>query len=115
MKKAIVYLADLTHTKKGIASECIPMPIGLIGAYLIKKLDQNVDVSLFKYPEKLDRALSIRKPNIMAFSCYMWNIRLSYAFIKQVKTAYPATVSVLGGPNYPLDVEEQKQFFSSYP
>lgn len=53
-----IYLCDLTHVHgQNIATESIPLNIGLIKSYLLLK-DPSLSVELFKYPEDLKAALA---------------------------------------------------------
>ena len=47
MKKVTIYLVDLCHNQYGLARSSISLGIGTIGAYLIKKFGEKVNVKLF--------------------------------------------------------------------
>lgn len=44
-----------------------------------------------------------KKPNIVGFSCYIWNIEETIKVIKMLKTVDPSVVVVLGGPEVSYD------------
>lgn len=44
-----------------------------------------------------------KKPNIVGFSCYIWNIEETIKVIKMLKTVDPTIVVVLGGPEVSYD------------
>ena len=52
----------------------------------------------------------IRAPYLMAFSCYMWNVKYNLALAQEVKRKYPECRIVFGGP----DVPENKTFLEKY-
>jgi len=110
MKKPIIFLVELTHTYITVDAKNTPLAIGYLASYLIENIHLPISVDLFKYPEDLNDALLINIPDIIAFSNYMWNEELSHAFAKRVKEVSPETIIVFGGPNYPVDVDEQKQY-----
>jgi len=102
----LIYLADLTHTGLLVASNVMPLGIGLIGAN-IKKEIPGTEVELFKYPDDLDRALKERTPDVVGFSCYSWNMNLGMEFAKRIRARYPSIWIIAGGPNY-----EPEEFWS---
>ena len=115
MKRA-VYFIDLTHESGlGLGSDHMPLQIGLIAAYLLQELPDDVDVRLFKFVRDLERAVAERPPWILAASNYMWNIDLEYKIASAVKAAHPETILVFGGPNYPSEPDEQAEWLYRYP
>lgn len=63
VEKSLVYLADLTYTGRVMASNMMPLGVGLVGAYLLKARS-DVDLELFHYPADLSEALSSRLPHV---------------------------------------------------
>ena len=110
-----IYLSDLTHTGLGVATEAMPLNIGLLKSYINKLYPGEFEITLFKYPEKLESALKDEMPDIIGFSNYTWNSNLSYYFSEKVKSANPETLVVWGGTNYPFDSENQHKFLKSRP
>ncbi|RJR32889.1 MAG: radical SAM protein [Deltaproteobacteria bacterium] len=105
-----VWLCDLTHTKQTIASNTIPLAIGLVASYVKKRLGDRVSIRLFKYPEKLIENLLLKPPRVLGFSNYVWNLDLSYSLASKAKALSPETIIICGGPNYPKDAAEQETF-----
>ncbi len=105
-----IYLADLTYTQQTIAADVIPQAIGGIASFTEKHLKLKHRIKLFKYPEKLITCLENDKPDIIGFSNYIWNFELSKKFCKVIKKIYPDTITVIGGPNFPIDENELKDF-----
>lgn len=110
-----VWLADLTYTQQTIAADVIPNAIGGTATYAETRLALPEPIRLFKYPEKLAAALAGDAPAVIGFSNYVWNFSLSCAFARLIKARFPRTVTVFGGPNYPVDVGEQRALLSAHP
>lgn len=110
-----VWLCDLTYTQQVISSEVMPAAVGEIATYCESHLSPSPAIRLFKYPEKLIAALRTAQPQIIGFSNYVWNSQLSYRFAEAIKTKFPRTVVVMGGPNFPLSQEHQELFLRSRP
>jgi radical SAM superfamily enzyme YgiQ (UPF0313 family) len=108
--KIDLWLADLTHTGQSIASDAIPAAIGMIAEAVNQGCPSVSEIRLFKFPDTLNKALLNRVPKIIGFSNYVWNFRLSQAFGKAIKKAYPNTTIIMGGPNFPSDSSEQEEF-----
>ncbi len=115
MKKKI-YLVDLTHESKlGIGSDTMPLQLGLIGAYCLQEIGDQVEVQLFKYTKDFEEAVLKEPPFIVAASNYIWNINLTSKFVAALKRLSPKTISVFGGPNYPDERDEQVDWLVQRP
>ena len=110
-----IWLADLTYTQQSIASDVIPAGTGMIAEYTEKKIPDLQKIKLFKYPEKLAESFEKEKPDLIGFSNYIWNSSLSDIYLKTIKEKYPETITVVGGPNFPTIIEEQKSYLSKRP
>lgn len=113
--KLVIYLADLTHTGQGTATEAFPLNIGLVGSYCLKKFKSEVEIKLFKFPEDLKKSIDEKKPHILGCSNYAWNCNLSYHFASYVKSIDKSILTVWGGTNYPYDTYNQKIFHKKRP
>ena len=106
-----VSFAEFTHTGKGIDTLVIsPLGAGQVAANAIKHLGSEIDVELFKYPEDFSSFLDKKTPDIAGFSNFTWNLNLSHEFAKKIKKHSPKTITVFGGPNYPLEPKAQEDF-----
>ena len=105
-----VWLCDLTHTQQTIASNSVPLGIGLISAYAKKRFGDLLEIRLFKYPEKLLEEILAKPPQVIGFSNYVWNLDLSCSLSCHLKKLNPSAVVIFGGPNYPLDIQLQGEF-----
>lgn len=110
MKPIKIFLADLTHTGVCIATENIPLNIGLLASHLNEIFKGDVNISLFKYPNKLLSALQKNPPHILGVSNYVWNSNLSEWACRKAKQINPKTLTVQGGWNFPLTHDERIDF-----
>ena len=112
-----IYLADLGHNTVTVSSDVYPLGIANLKAYLEDNLrfDSEVDLRLFREPQDLAAALVSAPPNVLGLSSYAWNHQLSLAFARYCKARSPDTLTVLGGPNFPLPVDEQEPFLRGLP
>ena len=104
-----VWLCDLSHhnTDSYYSSEFVPYAIGNIGAYLLKKV-KGVNLRLFKDADTLNHAMmNDTWPDVVGFSSYLWNTKLSHAFAKRFKEISSKTAIIFGGPEFPLEPEAQ--------
>ena len=111
MSKLKIFLADLTHTYKSITNPIMPYGVGLIASYAKKYYDDQVEIKLFKYPEKLYEALSKEKCDILGCSTYVWNNSLSHWACKAAKLKNPNVITVLGGPNFTKNHNQKIEYF----
>lgn len=103
MKKVKIFLADLTHMGLGVATETMPLGIGLIASYAKKTFGESIEIKLFKYPDKFLKALKEDLPDIVGSSNYVWNSFLSEWACRKAKQIHPNVLTVQGGPNFPFD------------
>ncbi|KKB39159.1 B12-binding domain-containing radical SAM protein [Bacillus thermotolerans] len=61
--------------------------------YTIKDPAMNIVTDLYK-----------RQPDVLGFSCYIWNIEETITVIEMIKKVLPETVIILGGPEVSYDV-----------
>lgn len=79
--------------------------------YLKAAAHPEFDCELAEYTIK-DPAFNIvselfqKKPDVVGFSCYIWNINETIAVIRMLKTVLPNIKIVLGGPEVSYDVHE---------
>ncbi len=76
-----------------------------LAVYSLKKYakDSGVDIEIAEYTinnlsEKVVQDIYLRKPDILAFSCYIWNISFVRRLIKDIAKIMPDTPIWLGGP-----------------
>ena len=96
----------------------IPYSIGCLWSYAsqFEDIQQNVDLKdiIFRR-ENVDTLVDrLEDPDIIAFSCYMWNWEWSKAVAQRVKERYPKCKIVFGGPQV-TDRPEEEEFFKHHP
>lgn len=115
MRPIIIYLADLTYDTVAISTESMPLNVGYVASYCKSKFGENVEIKIFKYIDKLDKAIRKNPPDILAMSNYVWNSNLGNEFLKLMKSIKQNTITVMGGPNFPMDLPSQKSFMNDRP
>ena len=105
-----IYLGDLIHDSVGTYTGVFPLNIGYIASNCIKNFGEDVDITLFKYVDDLDKAINESPPSILGLSNYAWCHNISLEFFKLLKSINPNALTVWGGPNFPLDMNDQKKF-----
>ena len=53
-----IFLADLTYNTVSLATEVFPLNVGLIASYCNEKFGDKIEITLFKYIDELDNAIS---------------------------------------------------------
>jgi len=110
MSTAKIFLCLLSHESDGkLQNRHFPLSIGLISEF-IKQNIQDVDTFLFKRPSLLGSTLENIAPDIVMFGNYMWNEKLNCFFAKCIKSIYPKTLIVFGGPNISSNLEANIEF-----
>ncbi|KFM20094.1 anaerobic magnesium-protoporphyrin IX monomethyl ester cyclase protein [Marine Group I thaumarchaeote SCGC AAA799-P11] len=116
--KHTILLGDLTHTgSKAYSPNQIPYPVGCIKSYFLEysKNSENFEIKIFKDPQKFCDAVIEKKPSIIGFSNYVWNLELSSEIAKQIKLQNPDTLIIFGGPNFPLEDSRREQWLKNHP
>ncbi len=113
MKKKI-FIADLTHTARGIHAPSFPLGAAFVASYAQEVLGSDFEIKLFKFPEQLSRMLSKSAPVLLGFSNYSWNLELGFKLSSWAKRQYPDLVVVSGGPNFPIETSEKVRFLKRY-
>ena len=95
----------------------IPYSIGCLWSYAsqFEDIKQNVDLKdiIFRR-ENVDTLVDrLENPDIIAFSCYMWNWEWSKAVAQRVKERYPKCKIIFGGPQV-TDRPEEEEFFKHH-
>ena len=105
-----IWMADLTYTQQTLSSDVFPAGVAGLLEYAKQKLDMPIQAEVFKFPDNLSQSFHDDKPDIIGFSNYVWNCNLSLAFAKIIKKTYPNIPIIMGGPNFPVDHDAQKEF-----
>jgi hypothetical protein len=112
-----VYMGDLVHTWKKTIVWMMPLNIGLIAAYALKKLGDRINIRLFKCPTEMIAAIKEAPPDVVALSHYVWNTNLNRKVFLVAKQCNPETLTVGGGPiftTHNLEKSTVERFFVSH-
>jgi len=105
-----IFLSDLTYNTNRVSTEALPINIGYIASYCLKRFGSKVEITLFKYHQELEKAIEKSPPDILGLSNYIWNHNLGREIFKMFTEKNPNGLRVFGGPNFPIDFPSQKKF-----
>lgn len=80
-----------------------------------ERTDWVIKIKEFSINEQLENIAGEvyeEKPDIIGFSCYIWNIGLSLRLVRRLRPVLPQTYFLVGGPEVSYDAEE---LLSKYP
>ena len=52
-----IFLGDLTYNTVGMSTEVFPLNVGYIAAHCKKRFGSKIDITLFKYIDKLEKSI----------------------------------------------------------
>jgi radical SAM superfamily enzyme YgiQ (UPF0313 family) len=112
-----VFLGDLRYDHAGVlANDCMPLGIAYMKAVMDQEtLASDVLSRMFVYPEKLLAALKDSPPDVLMLTNYVWNEALSREFFAIAKQINPNVLTVMGGPNIPIEPERQAAYVTRHP
>ena len=115
--RTLIYLGDLGHNQLTISSDVYPLGVGNLATYAQAYVRHpgQLDIRIFKEPEDLKKAIDAEAPDILGLSSYSWNHYLSLEFARYAKAKAPATITMMGGPNFPLALPEQESWMRGMP
>ena len=105
-----IFLGDLTYNTVGMSTASFPLNVGYIAAYCKKQFGSKVDITLFKYIDDLEASIYENPPDILGVSNYVWCHRIGLEMFDLAHSQNPNVITVLGGPNFPQDLESQQSF-----
>ena len=77
MKPLKIFLCDLTYDTVTLSVDGFPLNVGYIASYTKMKFNDQVEIRVFKYIEKLQEALETSAPDIIGFANYAWNRQIN--------------------------------------
>lgn len=95
-----IFLGDLVHTWEKASTWTFPLNIGYIASYLKKQLGDDVEVRLFKRPEKMIDAIRAERPDVVGLGFYVWNANLNKLVFDIARAEIPGVLNIGGGPNF---------------
>jgi radical SAM superfamily enzyme YgiQ (UPF0313 family) len=111
-----IFFGDLVHTWERASVWYMPLNVGYIAAYTQERFP-GYEIQIFKRPEDILAAIRSEKPDIVALSCYIWNVNLDHFVMEVVKSINPKALTVQGGP-FLTDLNstggKSSSFFSRY-
>ena len=111
-----IALGDLRHNSIGRHSFYMPIGIGYIASYLKAHSDSdNIEIRLYDDPDNIIRDIDNWKPKVIGLSHYCWNSQLSSAVFNYAKKVNPGTICVAGGPEFPVEPEECRNYLLRNP
>jgi len=93
----------------------MPLNIGYVATYAKKYFDKDIDIKLFKYPQQMIDAIKEEPPDILGLGNYEWNKALNYKIIEFAKAHSSELIAVLGGPNFSINGDEQRDYLAERP
>jgi anaerobic magnesium-protoporphyrin IX monomethyl ester cyclase len=73
---------------------------------------ETLEFNINQDPGTILTELSLANPDVVGFSCYIWNIELILPLISNLRKVSPQTTIILGGPEVSFDTEH---WLESYP
>jgi len=114
--KKKIFLFELSDIFDG--QVYLPYSSGVVWSYLNQKdfIKKNYELKdWFFAREKPDSIIKkIKDPDILLFSCFMWNWSLNCEIAKEIKKKYPKVIVIFGGQHQPLQ-DRNKNFFKEHP
>ena len=111
-----LYIFELSDVFAG--QVYLPYSSGVVWSYVnnFKKIKKNFELKdwFFARENKEDIINKIERPDILLFSCFMWNWNLNCEIAKEIKKKYPEVLICFGGQHQPLP-DRNKGFFKKYP
>ena len=105
MKNIKILLSDPRHNTVGIHSNCVPIGIGYIAAYIFSEFEDNktnkVHIQLSTDINETLDIIKNWKPDIIGVSNYIWNAAASNLICEYGKKLNKNILCVLGGPEFP--------------
>ncbi|MDD3001773.1 MAG: DUF4080 domain-containing protein [Candidatus Riflebacteria bacterium] len=103
MKKIILSALNTRHTHSALA-------LGYLKAYY-EQFNNSPALKIVEYDlnqtnETIIASLISEKPEILAFSVYIWSVDRILTIADAIKTAFPETLIILGGPEVSYNSEE---------
>jgi radical SAM superfamily enzyme YgiQ (UPF0313 family) len=115
--RVLVYLGDLGHNQLTVSSDVYPLGVANLATYTkahVKGGDQ-LQIRIFREPQELRAAIDAEAPDVLGLSSYSWNHNLALCFARYAKNKNPGAITMMGGPNFPLTVEEQESWLRGMP
>ena len=113
----LIYLADLGHNHLTISSDVYPLGVANLATYAREHVrgGERLKICIFREPQELKAAIDAEAPDVLGLSSYSWNHNLALGFARYAKNKNHDAITMMGGPNFPLTVEEQESWLRGMP
>ncbi len=96
-----------------------PYSIGILRAYAEKELAADGHCQflpiIYKRGDVNDYAARLSEADVIFYSAYLWNFKVSLAIALETKKKNPETINVFGGPNVPETRPKATNFLRQHP
>lgn len=114
-KERKVILGYLNHHTVGRQNTIMPLGIGLITAYSQSRFGNDINIQLFDDPNVIFKEIPLIQPDVVGLTNYCWNSELNRLVFKKAKKINPSVVCIAGGPEFPIDLKECKEYLVNRP
>ncbi len=108
-----IWLADPCHQQQ--VNRYFPLGIGYVAGYAQKVFGDRFFFRLFTDPDRFIRQCDEGKPLVAGMRNDVTKSRLSYELLAHLKKLHPDSITVMGGPDYPLEPEKQTEYLKARP
>jgi radical SAM superfamily enzyme YgiQ (UPF0313 family) len=117
INETLVYLADLGHNQVTVSSDVYPLGVANLATYAKAHVNgkSRLQIQIFREPQHLKAAIDSQAPDLLGLSSYSWNHNLALCFARYAKGRNPKAITLMGGPNFPLSLEEQESWLRGMP
>ena len=96
----------------------LPYSSGVVWSYVnsFDEINKNYELKdwFFARDDKKNIINKIKNPDVLLFSCFMWNWNLNCEIAKELKKKYPDVLICFGGQHQPL-ADRNDKFFKDFP
>jgi radical SAM superfamily enzyme YgiQ (UPF0313 family) len=112
-----IILADLGHNQVTVNSDIYPLGVANLAAFVqaYAQLSETLEIRIIREPQELKSAIDVDTFDVLGLSSYSWNHYLSLQLAGYAKSRNPQILTLLGGPNFPLNTEVKKAFLREMP
>jgi radical SAM superfamily enzyme YgiQ (UPF0313 family) len=94
----------------------VPLNIGYVAQYCLQRFGDDVEVKLFKDPEKLLAHCLADQPDVVGLSFYYWNTDINHAVTRRLRAQYGSDLLIIqGGASVGTDSAELAGLFERFP
>jgi len=116
-RKLKIFLGDLSYiNKENKFNLFVPLNIGYVSSYAKKLFGEQVEITLFKDPNKLLHEIEHQRPDVLGLSFSYWNTKLNHVVSRKAKEFLGNELTtVWGGPSVDTDSNQQLGLFRRFP